>query len=198
MPRRSLVLFALLGLGTRALAADVTGAAAPPWSSHAITVETGLLWQVGNNTPLSYRLVPTQVSWRSPRAFGRTLGDGSNLLVRHRFTLLASGFHQGPESHYVAVMASPSIEWWNKAATRCVFGGAGGGFGWLDSQAVPGAQGQDFTLNWFARAGIEWVVSARGTVNAGVLFQHMSNGGQTEPNPGIDAVGFTLGFAWSF
>lgn len=111
---------------------------------------------------------------------------------------MGTWFQQGPESHYIAFTGSPSIEWWSKSGTWCVFGGAGGGFGWLDSQAVPGAQGQDFTLNWFGRAGIEWVTSARGTLNVGVMFQHMSNGGQTDPNPGIDAVGITLGYAWSF
>lgn len=169
-----------------------------PWEFSAITLETGLLWQVGQNTPLSYRLVPTQLSWRSPRAFGRTLSDGSQLLVRHRLTLLGTWFQQGPETHYVAFTGSPSIEWWNKAGTWCLFGGAGGGFGWLDSQGARGAQGQDFTLNWFMRAGIERATSARGSWNAGLMFQHMSNGGQTNPNPGIDAVGFTLGYAWSF
>lgn len=171
---------------------------APPWASGAISVETGLLWQVGQNTPLSYRLVPTQLSWRSKRKFGRTLADGSNLLVRHRLTLLGTWVQQGPESHYLGFIGSPSIEWWNKANTWCWFGGAGGGFGWLDSQAIPGAQGQDFTLNWMMRAGVERVCGTRGTLSAGLMFQHMSNGGQTRPNPGIDAVGFTLGYAWSF
>ena len=35
-------------------------------------------------------------------------------------------------------------------------------------------------------------------VGAGVMFQHMSNGGQTNPNPGIDALGFTFGGSWAF
>src|SRR5688572_25780134 len=42
----------------------------PPWQKPAVSLETGLLWQVGNNTPLSYRLVPVQLSWRSAEAFG--------------------------------------------------------------------------------------------------------------------------------
>jgi lipid A 3-O-deacylase len=194
MPRRRLLLSVLaFGISGWAMAAD-----APPWASHAFTVETGLLWQAGHNTPLAYRLIPTQFSWRSRRNFGRTFADGSQLLVRHRLTLLATAVQQGPESHYIAFTGSPSIEWWNRAGTWCLFGGAGGGFGWLDSQGVPGGQGQDFTFNWFARTGIERVWSAHGSWNAGVMFQHMSNRGQTDPNPGIDAVGFTIGYAWSF
>jgi lipid A 3-O-deacylase len=194
MPLRRVLPFVLaLAALVRAPAAD-----APPWASHAFTLESGLLWQAGHNTPLSYRLIPTQFTWRSPRAFGRTLENGSQLLVRHRLTLLATAVQQGPESHYIAFTGSPSIEWWDKQGRWCFFSGAGGGFGWLDSQGVRGAQGQDFTFNWFARAGVERVASHRSSWNAGLMFQHMSNGGQTNPNPGIDAFGFTIGYAWSF
>jgi lipid A 3-O-deacylase len=192
LPRAMLFLFALAAL------APPSALNAQPWREQAVTFETGLLWQVGKNTPLSYRLIPNQLTWRSPRKFGRTLESGSQLLVRHRLTMLATAFQQGPESHYIAFTGSPSIEWWNKPGTWCFFGGAGGGFGWLDSQATVGAQGQDFTLNWFMRAGVERVSSRRVTWNAGVMFQHLSNGGQTNPNPGIDAIGLTIGYAWSF
>jgi hypothetical protein len=168
-----------------------------PWEESAVSVETGLLWQVGTSTPLSYRLVPTQLSWRSREAFGRQLFSG-RITMRNRFTLLGTWVQQGPESHYVGLAASPSIEWWSKRGTWGAYSGAGGGFGWLDSQAVAGAQGQDFTFNWFARAGVEHIGAGRVRWSAGVMFQHMSNRGMTTPNPGIDAVGFTLGWAWSF
>jgi hypothetical protein len=168
-----------------------------PWEEPAVSVETGLLWQFGSDTPLSYRLIPTQISWRSRESFGWQFLSG-HLTVRNRMTLLATWIQQGPESHYVAVAASPSIEWWNKRGNWSAYGGSGGGFGWLNSQGVRGSQGQDFTLNWFARAGIEHI-GARGIRwSAGIMFQHLSNGGQTNPNPGINALGATVGWAWSF
>lgn len=173
------------------------GARILPWHKSAVSVESGLLWQTGHSTPLSYRLVPTQLSWRSREVLGWDTGE-ARIVFRNRLTLLGTWVQQGPESHYVALAASPSIEWWNRAGTWCTYGGAGGGFGWLDSQEVRGGQGQDFTLNWFARTGIEYVSSNHLRWSAGVMFQHMSNGGQTRPNPGIDAIGFTLGWAWSF
>lgn len=168
-----------------------------PWEDRAISVETGLLWQVGVSTPLSYRLVPTQLSWRSREVLGWELGPG-HLTVRHRLTLLGTWVQQGPESRYVALAASPSVEWWHKSGRWALYGGAGGGFGWLDSQGVSGGQGQDFTFNWFGRGGLEYRISKHTTATAGFMFQHLSNGGQTTPNPGIDALGFTLGWAWSF
>ncbi len=187
-----------------ALALIVAGVSAPsapaqsrPWEQAALSLESGLLWEVGKSTPLSYRLIPTQLSWRSREMFGRPLGAG-RIVLRHRFTLLGTIVQQGPEHHYVALAASPSIEWWNKAGTWNLYGGAGGGFGWLDSQGVKGGQGQDFTFNWFARGGVEHTAGRHSHWSAGIMFQHMSNGGQTNPNPGIDALGFTAGWTWKF
>ena len=169
-----------------------------PWTSSAVSVESGLLWGVRHNTPINYRLVPTQISWRSAEFLSRELTDGSRLVVRHRLTLIGTWVQSGPESHYFGVSGSPSVEWWNQPGTRSFFAGAGGGVGWIDSRGVKGGQGQDLTLNWFARAGIERVFSGRFRVLGGVMFQHMSNGGMTNPNPGIDALGLTFGSSWSF
>ena len=170
--------------------------AAPPWKSSAWGVESGVVWEVGTGTPFPYRLLQTQVSWRSAEFLGHEFSDGSHLTVRHRLTLLGAAVQGAPESHYVAFSGSPSLEWWNRAATWSLFTGAGGGFGLIDSRGIKGGQGQDFTLNWFARGGLEHVVSRHLRLSAAIMFQHMSNGGQTKPNPGIDAVGFMLGATW--
>ena len=169
-----------------------------PWTSSDLAVETGLLWQVGKSTPIAYRLVPTQLAWRSRASFGHEFAGGSHLVLRHRLSLLGTWVQSGPESRYLALAGCPSLEWWDKSGRWSLFSGVGGGAGWIDSRGVRGGQGQDFTLNWFARGGLEYVMSPRGRLTAGVMFQHMSNGGRTDPNPGIDAVGLTLGWAWSY
>jgi hypothetical protein len=181
---------------TAAFAADpVPG---QPWASRDLTVETGLLWNVGTGTPLSYRIVPTQLSWRSKALLTHEFAGGSRLVVRHRLTLLADWIQQGPESHYAGFSGSPSVEWWDRTGTWSLFTGAGGGFGLVDSRGIRGGQGQDFTLNWFIRGGLERVVAQNGRVSTGIMYQHMSNGGQTAPNPGIDALGLTLGYSWVY
>ena len=193
---------ALLGflLSTVAIAAEPTPAPAParPWESNALTVESGILWEIGTGTTIPYRLVPTQLSWRSARAFGWDFSDGSALVVRHRLALIGTWVQHGPESHYLGFSGSPSVEWWDKTGKWSLFTGSGGGFGVIDSRGVKGGQGQDFTLNWFIRGGIEHVVAKNARISAGIMYQHMSNGGQTKPNPGIDALGFTLGYSWGF
>ena len=188
----------LLGLWLAVVRGIAGTVVAQPWMVPALDLESGLLWQVGPSTPLPYRLVPTQLSWRSAEFIGHEFTDGARVVVRHRFTLLGTWIQQGPEAHYVGVAGSPSVEWWNKAGTWSVFSGAGGGVGVIDSRGVKGGQGQDFTLNWFARGGIEHALSGKARISAGIMFQHLSNGGQTDPNPGIDAVGFTVGWVWRF
>jgi lipid A 3-O-deacylase len=168
-----------------------------PWKASAWGVESGVLWESGHSTPFNYRMLQTQVSWRSSERLGHRFSDGSRIVVRHRLTLIGMAIQNGPESHYFAFSGSPSVEWWNRAATWSIFTGAGGGVGVIDSRGIKGGQGQDFTLNWFARGGVEHVVSRNFRVSAGLMFQHMSNGGMTKHNPGINGLGFMLGCAWS-
>jgi hypothetical protein len=189
---------ALLGSLLSVNAPATETGALQPWTSSALNVESGVLWEIGTGTPFAYRLVPTQLSWRSAEFFGRNLPDGSRLVLRHRLTLLATVIENGPESRYVGVAGSPSLEWWDKTGTWSLFTGSGGGFGVTDSQGIKGGLGQDFTLNWFIRGGLEHVTAKNSRLSAGVMYQHMSNGGMTKPNPGIDALGFTLGYSWAY
>ena len=63
-------------------------AAGRPWESSAWNIESGVLWEIGTGTPFAYRLVPTQLSWRSKEALGHVFSDGSRIVVRHRLTLI--------------------------------------------------------------------------------------------------------------
>jgi lipid A 3-O-deacylase len=180
----------------------VTFAAEPvadqPWESRDLTVENGLLWEIGTGTPIAYRLVPTQLSWRSRELLEHVFADGYRIVARHRLTLIADWVQNGPESRYIGVSGSPSIELWNPAGTWSLYTGSGGGLGLIDARGVKGGQGQDFTFNWFIRGGIEHVIARNTRLTAGIMYQHLSNGGQTKPNPGVDALGFTLGYSWVY
>ena len=191
MAAKGLVLSSLLGLA----AARADSTPAPVWDTPAVNLESGLLWEIGTGTPIAYRLEPNLLSWRSKSFLDFALPDGSHLVVRHRITLVGTWVEHGPEHHYFALDGSPSLEWWDRSQTWSVYGGAGGGAGVIESQGVKGGMGQDLTLNWFMRGGLEHVTSQHTHLTAGIMFQHMSNGGMTKPNPGIDALGLTLGFS---
>ena len=78
-----------------------------------------------------------------------------------------------------------------------ISGGVGGG--WIDSHAnIPGGQGQDFTFNILSAAGISYMVNDHWKLEVGALYQHLSNGGQTDPNPSLNLFGPQVGVTYSF
>ena len=71
--------------------------------------------------------------------------------------------------------------------------------GWIDSHAnIPGGQGQDFTFNILTAAGVSYSVNESWKIDIGVLYQHLSNGGQTDPNPSLNLIGPQIGVTYSF
>jgi lipid A 3-O-deacylase len=169
-----------------------------PWEKHAFDVETGVLWQIGDNTPLDYTLLLNEFSWRGPFVLKKDFDDGSVLVVRSHASLIGTWVAEGPENHYFGISGSPSMEWWSVDQVWSAYFSIGGGFGVIDSTDVVGGQGQDFTLNWFTNAGLRYQVNDGLAFFGGPFFQHMSNGGATNPNPGIDALGLTIGASFSF
>ncbi|MFT4176872.1 MAG: acyloxyacyl hydrolase [Luteolibacter sp.] len=196
IPRALLISAALV---SPVFGGNVAFSGSHPTDSWEFTLESGYLWNVGNNTDIDYEIVPTQLTFRSPTMWTWYDGaDGAKLVVRNRFSAMFEGITVGPEDYYIGVSAAPSIEYWFPSQKTSIFFSIGGGVGWINSAGGEQGQGQDFTFNWFSQLGVRQEIAARTSVLAGVYFVHHSNGGQTDPNPGIDALGFTVGVGWQF
>ena len=164
-----------------------------------MTLETGYLWNVGHNTDINYEIIPTQLTLRSPVVW--TLwedGSGAKLVVRNRFSALLEAITNGPESHYFGLAGAPSLEYGFPSGKTSAYFSIGGGFGWTDSSGGLQGQGQDLTFNWFTQLGLRHKLTERISLLGGPYFIHHSNLGMTDPNPGIDAFGFTIGCSWVF
>ncbi len=171
-----------------------------PLQHHEVDFETGALWRVGHNgTPLDYVLLPQIITWKSPEAFGWNVGSG-RLGFRHRISLLLEPIVEGPEDYYFGISGSGSLEWWNAPRDFSLFLAAGGGVGWMNSKGyeVEGAQGQDLNFNWFVYSGARYKFSPKGSIALGLYYQHISNTGLDDVNPGIDAMGPMLSVGWHF
>ena len=168
------------------------------WKRHCLDIETGLIWNVGNNTPISYRIVPSQISWRAPYMLKKDFSNGSKVVARNQLSLIGDWIQNGPEDYYIGISGAPSIEWWSPLDKWSVYFAVGGGVGLTNSTNVVGGQGQDFAFNWFAKSGVRYQIDQSLGVFAGAFFQHLSNQGATNPNPGVDALGFTMGVSFTF
>lgn len=165
-----------------------------------IDATTGVLWRVGGSaTPLSYTLLPQIISFKIPPVFERPWAGGT-LMMRSRFSLLLESIVRGPERSYLGVAAAGELEWRERSGRASAFFAAGGGFGWMHSRGyeIPGGQGQDFNLNWLMHTGVRYAMRDNWVWSLGVYFQHISNRGMDKVNPGLNALGPTLGLAKRF
>ncbi|MBC7366536.1 MAG: acyloxyacyl hydrolase [Undibacterium sp.] len=200
--RRCFLAGLALAAGSCAAAAESSPLLASPvtplrWETE---VTSGVLWKVGGGaTPLPYVLLPQIISIKIPAISERPWAGGT-LVLRSRFSLLLEPIVRGPEHSYLGMAAAGEIEWRSAHERFTGFSSAGGGFGWVDSKGyeVPGGQGQDFNLNWLIHGGVRLRVAHSWRLSVGLYFQHISNRGLDKINPGLNALGPTLGLSRKF
>lgn len=106
---------------------------------------------------------------------------------------------RGPENFYYGISAGFRYNFVRPGCRLVPYVSGGVGLGWIDSHAdVYGAQGQDFTFNILSAIGVSYQMSDHLKLSAGALYQHLSNGGQTDPNPSLNLFGPQAGITYSF
>ena len=112
---------------------------------------------------------------------------------------IAEPIFRGPENHYFGFNFGLRYNFVRPGSRLVPYFSGGLGLGWIDSHpSIPGAQGQDFTFNILTAAGISYQMSKHWKLDAGILYQHLSNGGQTDPNPSLNLLGPQVGVNYSF
>ncbi len=115
------------------------------------------------------------------------------------FLALAEPIFRGPETRYFGISTGFRYNFVQPGWRLIPYLSGGVGLGWIDSHSnVFGAQGQDFTFNILSAAGVSYQVNDHWKIEVGALYQHLSNGGQTDPNPSLNLFGPQLGVTYSF
>jgi len=106
---------------------------------------------------------------------------------------------RGIENHYFGLNLGMRYNFVRSGSRFIPYFSGGLGLGWIDSHPeVPGGQGQDFTFNILSAAGISYLVDDHWKISVGALYQHLSNGGQTDPNHSLNLFGPQVGVSYSF
>ena len=114
-------------------------------------------------------------------------------------TFMAEPLVRGPENFYYGISLGFRYNFAKPGARLVPYVSGGVGLGWLDSHAnIYGAQGQDFTFNILTATGISYKMNDHWKLEAGVQYQHLSNGGQTDPNPSVNLLGPQIAATYSF
>ncbi len=184
------VLFALSFAALRVFGgtAEVASSAAAELNPHRfeLALESGYLFGV-INPPQTYQIgaefLTARVRWG---VLDRT--DWLRGYNQFYVSAIAEPIFKGIENHYFGL----------NFGVRYNFVPPGSRLVPYSHPEVPGGQGQDFTFNILSAAGLAYTIDDRWTVNAGVLYQHLSNGGQTDPNPSLNLLGPQVGITRSF
>jgi lipid A 3-O-deacylase len=112
---------------------------------------------------------------------------------------MAEPIFRGIENHYFGFNLGMRYNFVRPGSRFVPYISGGVGAGWIDSHPeIPGGQGQDFTFNILSAAGISYSVNDHWKINVGALYEHLSNGGQTDPNPSLNLFGPQVGVTCSF
>jgi opacity protein-like surface antigen len=112
---------------------------------------------------------------------------------------MAEPIFRGIENHYFGFNLGMRYNFVRPGSRLVPYFSGGVGAGWIDSHPeIPGGQGQDFTFNILSAAGISYSVNDHWKINVGALYEHLSNAGQTDPNPSLNLFGPQVGVTCSF
>ena len=167
-----------------------------------IQLSSGAQW--GLNNPNGYVWLPQSLT------VGWTLDDVGN-----------PGWRSGVTQLRASVFGTPILSDTTVTAETRAFGGAVGPFyhfvqpGWktipylgaqlgflcIDSTGIREGQGQDFCFTTLVTLGVRQLLTNRWSVSVEGVWQHVSNGGLSEPdrkNVGLDTVGPRAGLSYHF
>jgi opacity protein-like surface antigen len=162
-----------------------------------VAIESGYLFGV-INPPRDYQVgaefITARVRWGVMERDGWLRGYNQFYI-----SAIAEPIFQGIENHYFGLNFGMRYNFVQPRRRLVPYISGGMGLGWIDSHPeISGGQGQDFTFNILTAAGISYLINDHWKVSAGILYQHLSNGGQTDPNPSLNLLGPQVGLTCSF
>jgi lipid A 3-O-deacylase len=162
-----------------------------------LAVESGYLFGA-INPPQDYQVgaefLTARVRW------GVLQGD-TWLRGYHQFyvSAIAEPIFRGIENHYFGFNLGMRYNFVRPGSRFVPYISGGVGAGWIDSHPeVPGGQGQDFTFNILSAAGVSYLLDDHWKISVGALYEHLSNAGQTDPNPSLNLFGPQVSVGYSF
>ena len=163
-----------------------------------VAVESALLLSIIGN-PNSYEIGAQFITARL--RWGVNRDDGSWFRGYNQVYLLAMAepIFRGPENRYFGISAGFRHVFIRPGWRLEPYASGGVGVGFIDStDAFRNGQGQDLTFNILTAAGLAYRLDDHWKISAGILYQHLSNAGLSDPNPSLNLLGPQVGATFSF
>jgi Lipid A 3-O-deacylase (PagL) len=167
----------------------------PHWE---IAAESAYLCSIIGN-PNSYEIGAEFITARL--RWGVNRDDASWFRGYNQVYLLAMAepIFRGPENRYFGISAGFRHVFIRPGWRIEPYTSGGVGLGFIDStDEFRQGQGQDFTFNILTAAGFDYRLDDHWKISAGILYQHLSNAGLSDPNPSLNLLGPQVGATFSF
>lgn len=156
----------------------------------------------GVNNPNHYVINPHffSVRWQ-PKAAESFFHTPILFIQQFELTAAVVPFWQGPEHHYFGGGVGTRLIYTKEGSRWSLFVGGRLLVGAIDSSGPPHGQGQDLTFSPTVSGGLLYQINAKQRVSLGLLYEHFSNAGMSEPeapNIGLNTLGPVLEWNVSF
>jgi hypothetical protein len=164
----------------------------------SLSVETAGLFSINNSN--NYRYLPQliTVGWQLDEIGNEGWNRGNTEFL---FSGMYAPVIHGPNPWFTGGLFGPRYNFIQEGWPVVPYLESRVGFVFTDATGAPNSQGQDFCFSFTIGTGVRIPVMQQLSVNLGILYQHISNGGLSEPdhdNVGLDSIGPTLSVTWAF
>ncbi|HSI84262.1 MAG TPA: acyloxyacyl hydrolase [Candidatus Methylacidiphilales bacterium] len=169
-----------------------------------LQVETGATWSVGYTGNKNYVMAPQMVSlnWNlDDIGLDDFWGGVFRGNTQWKTSIIGSPVFNGFEHHMFGFAAGPQYNFVQPGWNLVPFISARVGLVFLDTTNDPNDIGQDFNFTFMVTPGARYFLSDHSSIGANFIYQHISNGGLSEPevkNRALDLIGFQISFTHSF
>ena len=164
----------------------------------SLSAETAGLFSIGNSN--NYRYLPQliTVGWQLDEIGNEGWNRGNTEFL---FSGMYAPVIHGPNPWFTGGLFGPRYNFIQEGWPVVPYLESRVGFMFTDATGAPESQGQDFCFTFEIGVGVRIPVTEQLSVNFAAIYQHISNGGLSEPeheNVGLDSIGPSLSVTWAF
>ncbi|MEO0454419.1 MAG: acyloxyacyl hydrolase [Verrucomicrobiota bacterium] len=163
-----------------------------------LSVENAQLFDIGNINNTWVSPIMVSIRWQLDDVGNTGWLRGNTEWV---FTGYFTPVLEGVENRFSGALFGPRYNFVQPGSKLVPYLDTRVGFGFTDSQNVRGAQGQDFYFTFTVGVGARYLISDQWDIALGVIYQHISNAGLSEPgqpNNGLDTIGPHMALQFQF
>ena len=164
----------------------------------SLSAETAGLFSIGNSNDYRYLPQLITVGWQLDEIGNEGWNRGNTEFL---FSGMYAPVIHGPNPWFTGALFGPRYNFIQAGWPVVPYLESRVGFMFTNATGAPDSQGQDFCFSFEIGIGVRIPVTEQLSVNLGAMYQHISNGGLSEPeheNVGLDSIGPTLSVTWAF